>query len=151
MSIVVRTAIARIAVPMLVLFAVGCGSGFGDVTGKVTYKQRALDSGTVMILASDGQPYDSAIDSAGNYVIRKVPAGHAKIAVTSIVPIANKEPKETKDGKKTESRLVAIEVTKGTTPSRISAIPTRYGTFAASNLAVDVVSGRTTHNIELGD
>ena len=38
----------RAVVPMLALVAFGCGSGFGDVHGKVTYKARALASGSVM-------------------------------------------------------------------------------------------------------
>src|SRR5947209_9622650 len=98
---------ARVAMLMLVLFATGCGADVGDVRGKVTYNKRSVIAGTVMLLASDGKPYDSAIDSAGNYVIRKVPTGPARIAVTSILPIVNKEPGESKSASKTETRLAS--------------------------------------------
>src|SRR5262249_17301161 len=149
----------------------GCGSGFGDVTGKVTYKSRPLASGTVMILASDGRPYDGAIDATGSYAIRKVPTGPARIAVTSLHPmapvasVAHRESKNGKEAKKSETRLVALEDPKGAsaksmatmksavTPANpsTSAIPTRYGSFAASPLTVTIAPGRSTHDIELGD
>jgi hypothetical protein len=141
----VPTAPTRCATWILALLALGCGSSFGDVSGKVTYNAHPLASGSVMFLASDGRPYDATIDAAGNYAVRKVPVGLAKIAVSCPTPIAMMEPGE---AKKAQSRVGPLDESK----SKIaSTIPIRYGDFAKSKLVVTIESGRTTHDIELGD
>ena len=75
-------------------------------------------------------------------------------------PIATAESKGGKDSKKAEARLVVLEEPKeapkkagAKTPATpmTSAIPTRYGSFTASNLAVTVTPGRMTHDISLAD
>ena len=137
------TAPMRAVIPILAALAGGCGASFGEVTGKVTYKSLPLTSGNVMFLASDGRPYDGTIDAAGNYAIRKLPIGLAKIAVTCLTPVAKAGSREVK---KTESRVSPPDET-----NVLSAIPLRYGDFAGSKLVVAIESGRTTHDIELGD
>ena len=131
---------------MLSFLALGCGPSFGDVSGKVTYNARPLAFGSVMFLASDGRPYDATIDEAGNYAVRKVPVGLARIAVSCLTPIAATDPG---DGvNKAGSRVGPLDESQ----SKIaSTIPTRYGDFAKSKLVVTIESGRTTHDIELGD
>ena len=140
-----RRRLVRFAFPLVVACATGCGSSFGDVTGKVTYNTHLLTSGSVMLLASDGRPYDGTIDEAGTYTIRKVPIGPAKIAVSCLVPVV-KEGKS--DPKKADARVTRSEDPK---LAATSAIPTRYGNFAASNLEVRVEPGRTPHDITLID
>jgi hypothetical protein len=134
----------RVAVPMFAVLAVGCGANFGDVTGKVSYKLLPVTSGSVMLLASDGRPYDGAIDADGNYAIRKVPLGPAKIAV-NCPELVTKDLGETKKG---ESRVGTIEPAKAQIVSRI---PLRFGNFMASKLGVTIAAGRTTYDIELAD
>ena len=135
----------RAAIPMLAILVVGCGSSFGEVTGKVTYNSRPLASGNVMFLASDGRPYDAEIDASGNYVLHKAPVGLARIAVSCLTPVARDGPRPAKQG---ESRVGALDESK---PKNASAIPLRYGDFAESNLFVTIGAGRTTHDIELAD
>ena len=138
---------ARAAVPMLALvaFALGCGSGFGDVHGKVTYKARPLAAGSVMFLASDGRPYDGAIDEFGNYAIARVPIGPARIAVNCLTPALRDV---SGDVHKEDSRTGPVDEAKVRAGSPI---PLRYGDFSASRLSVTIEPGRMTHDIELGD
>jgi hypothetical protein len=141
----VQIASLRAAVPMLALALLGCGSGFGDVHGKVTYKARPLAAGSVMFLASDGRPYDGAIDLAGNYAIDRVPIGPARIAVNCLTPIARDV---AGDAPKSDSRTGPVDEAKARAGS---AIPLRYGDFSASKLSVTIEPGRRRHDIELGD
>jgi hypothetical protein len=134
----------RVAIPMLAAMAVGCGANFGEVSGKVTYKLHPLASGSVMLLASDGRPYDGAIDAAGNYAIRKVPLGPAKIAVNCPELVA----KESGEVKKGESRVAVVDAAKSQILSRI---PLRFGDFTESKLVVTIAPGRISHDIELVD
>jgi hypothetical protein len=140
----------RFAGPVVLSTLLGCGTSFGDVTGKVTYKSKAVSSGTVMLLASDGRPYDGPIDATGTYTIRKVPVGPAKIAVNCFTPVA---PETSSAGKKADAKSIDTRVIRSddTKLAAVSAIPTRYGNFAASKLEVTVVPGRTPHDITLGD
>src|SRR5690242_15554338 len=79
-----KTSLVRL-VPWLLaaLACAGCGR-VGQVAGKVSYREKPLPDGTVMLLASDGRPYDGKIEPDGSFLIRDVPAGTAKVAVTSM-------------------------------------------------------------------
>src|SRR5581483_4523419 len=73
-----------VAAALLVL-AIGCG-GYGDVSGKVTYKGKALVWGTVQFEGSDNMLKQGNINSDGTYSISEVAKGEAKVAVSSINP-----------------------------------------------------------------
>jgi hypothetical protein len=141
----VPIASVRAVIPLLTFLIVGCGASFSEVSGKVTYNAHPLASGNVMFLASDGRPYDAPIDAAGNYVLRKMPIGLARIAVNCLMPVARDG---TDAAKKTESRVGSLNASN---PKTASAIPLRYGDFADSKLVVTIQSGRMTHDIELAD
>lgn len=70
---------------LLALAAIGCG-GYGDVSGKVTYKGKALVWGTVQFEGSDNMIRQGNINSDGTYEISHVATGEAKVAVSSINP-----------------------------------------------------------------
>ena len=140
---------------MIALFAAGCGSGVGDVIGHVTYNKRPVISGTVMLLASDGQPYDGAIDSAGNYRNPQGAGGagqdrrqqHPADREQGTPGIQGSEGRE----EPTPVGLPAWPRPRYDPLAKTSAIPSRFGNFAASSLAIIVASGETRHDIELGD
>src|SRR5262249_61627990 len=67
------------------LGATGCG-GYGDVSGKVTYKGKPLVWGTVQFEGSDKMVKQGNINSDGTYSISGVATGEAKAAVSSINP-----------------------------------------------------------------
>src|SRR5262245_23456014 len=76
------------ALPCLVLILAGCGSGVGDIAGKVTYQEKTVCSGQVMLLASNAKAYYAQIGDDGTYSFSGIPAGEAKLAVTSPDPRA---------------------------------------------------------------
>ncbi len=118
---------------LLVLASAGC-SRVGQVSGKASYRGRPLPAGTVMLLASDGQPYDGPIQTDGTFVIRDVPIGTAKVSVTSIVPAG--EEKRTRGGKEA-SQAKQRTIAKGGR----SRIPSKYSDFEKSGLTVTVEKG----------
>jgi hypothetical protein len=61
----------------------GCGPALGDVTGKVYYKGKAVTSGFVTMISSDGVVKFSEIAEDGSYRIAQVPVGEARVAVRS--------------------------------------------------------------------
>ena len=69
---------------LLALATVGCGTG--DVSGKVTYKDKPVPFGTVLFEASDGTIKQGNIGSDGGYSIRGVTTGTARVAVNSPNP-----------------------------------------------------------------
>jgi hypothetical protein len=73
------------AATLLALAASGCAR-YGDVSGKVTYKGKALVWGTVQFEGSDHLVKQGNIDSEGTYFITGVATGQAKAAVSSINP-----------------------------------------------------------------
>ena len=70
---------------VLTLVAVGC-AGRGDVSGKVSYKGKALVWGTVQLEAADKTFKQANIESDGSYSIPGVPVGEARVAVASENP-----------------------------------------------------------------
>src|SRR5262245_1103788 len=51
----------------------GCGAGAGDVSGKVTYKGKALPFGWVGVLPNDGIFRNAEIQSDGTYSFKDLP------------------------------------------------------------------------------
>jgi hypothetical protein len=128
--------VIRIAPWLLVALAcAGCGR-VGQVAGKVSYRDKPLPDGTVMLLASDGQAYDGPIQSDGTFVIRDVPAGTARVAVTSMNAASDAD----KSGGKGDERAKQRNIAKGGARSRI---PTKYSDFNQSGLTVTVQRGAT--------
>jgi hypothetical protein len=65
----------------LLLLAAGC-SGPGTVSGKVSYKGKALPGGTVLFIHEQKGSFSCKIQGDGSYSIADVPAGTVRIAVT---------------------------------------------------------------------
>src|SRR5207302_4939501 len=80
-----RPVYAHALVLLAPLVAAGCG-GVGSVTGTVTFQNKPVASGTVVVVGSDMLPYHGNIEDDGTYTVPKVPTGFAKIAVFSPGP-----------------------------------------------------------------
>ncbi len=137
-----QTMAARTAGIVLVLALCLAGSGCGGppnrVSGKASFGGKALSSGTVLLLASDGQPYRGLIAPDGTFVIPSVPPGPAQVAVTSL-------------GEQTRSSgrgRVAQNARIGLPAATFSRLPLRYGDLAQSGLSV-TVAGDTVLNLDL--
>jgi hypothetical protein len=70
------------------LAASGCGSSkTASVSGKVTYRGRAVTSGTVTVISQDGTVVGSgAIQADGSFTIARAPTGAIRVAVDNPVP-----------------------------------------------------------------
>jgi hypothetical protein len=128
-----------VGIALLALAAVGCQSR-GDVSGKVTYQDRPVVFGTVLIQGSDGNARQGNIERDGSYTVRGLAIGEARVAVNSpnpkgIVLVPNKDP-----NKKQEPYPDA--------PGWF-AIPARYENQDTSGLTITVKGGSNTIDLEL--
>jgi hypothetical protein len=135
------------------LTATGCGASYGDVTGKVTYKNKPLTSGSVQLMASDGS-HTATIEEDGTYTIKNVPVGEAKVAVSARDEAKAREFGKAITGKGGARGAGADKRPTGVrqpyeVPKNLSLIPEKYGDFDQSNLRVNVERGGTTFNIDL--
>jgi hypothetical protein len=128
----------------------GCGPGKGDVTGSVTYKDKALKIGTVQFTASDGAVKDAQIQPDGTFSLNGVAVGLAKVSVVSrddermvkYVKALSAGAREMKGGK----------VGSGTPlppPKELSFIPETYGDPITSGLTFKVEPGKNTYKLDL--
>jgi len=145
---------ALIAPALALVVVLGCGGGTGNVSGKVTYQNKPVVSGSVIFYGSNKEAYVGAIDEQGNYRVTGVPSGVATIAVNSPDPLnaggqiglGGKTPKPT------GGPNAAVDAPKdkaGTRPAGWRALPPQYGDAATSKLTYDVIGGDSTHDIKL--
>jgi hypothetical protein len=123
----------------------GCGKPLGNVSGKVSYKGKPLEFGSVSIYAADGSSCGGEINADGTYLIKSVPVGKGKVVVTA------QDPKKIEENKR-----IVDEMRKGHTASgrpavnaNINILPKQYGDVATSGLTVDVKTGTTQNDIDL--
>jgi hypothetical protein len=123
---------------VLTLVAVGC-AGRGDVSGKVTYKGKALVFGTVQMEAADKTFKQVNIESDGSFAIPGVPVGEARIAVSSANPHSSDfQPLHA------GPRFQPAKPVTGWFP-----IPSEYQDINKSPLTYTVNRGLNTYDIEL--
>lgn len=134
---------------LLMLAAGGCAAGRGDVSGKVTYKGKALVLGTVQLQAADKTLLQANIGNDGSYSIPGVPVGEARFAVSSTnpqgpdsQPLARGERGERGERQATPPK--AAPPVAGWFP-----IPSEYGDINKSRLAYTVKKGPNTYDIDL--
>jgi len=109
----------------------GCGTGSGEVTGKVTFRGKPVTSGSVILYCPGNRIVRGVIGPDGSYSIPHVPAGEAAVAVRS--------PPVLPDG----------GYVNGETAPRGEAIPINYGVPDESGLTIRVGRGRVVYDIEL--
>ena len=84
-------------VPLLLLLATtGCGGRTATISGKVTYKGRAVTSGMIVVLSPDGlATVKGTIQPDGRYSVEGVMRGRVKIGVLSPDPTPALKTKQT--------------------------------------------------------
>lgn len=137
------TRLIRLAALPALLVLAGCGEKTTDVTGKVSYKGKALVYGTVAVLDGSPAPKVGAIQPDGTFRVAGVRPGVHKVAVSSAAPPGSDAARKNVDRREADDeRTVAAappaspEVLKGW-----FAIPDKYGDPAKSDLTADVKVG----------
>lgn len=128
------------------LFASGCG-GSGEVAGKVTFNGKPVVVGTVLILASDSLPYSAPLGEAGAFVVPKVPAGKALVAVVSRNPALTR-PARPRPGKADTTPGPAKDAVKALADKWFP-IPERFSQLEQSGLELIVKPGPNAFDIAL--
>lgn len=130
----------------LLLTLAGCG-GRGELAGSVTYQDRKVVSGSVLVVGSDGLPHYSGIEPDGTYRVTDLPVGEVQIAVNSPDPGASAP----------DAALVAGKYEGEDPPppappvnrSNWFPLPERYGFPQTSGLIFELRRGPNTHDIRL--
>jgi len=128
------------------LSATGCGDGLATVSGKVTYKNAPLKSGSVQFQDSDAVTYTAKIESDGTYTTRVKP-GEAKVLISSTdeeealkYADAIRAGRGAKRGAKpAEGGKPMVMPTRG---ASLSLIPKKYADFSTSGLAKTIKRGK---------
>jgi hypothetical protein len=83
-----RSAGKVLGLGLALVLAAGCGGSFtAPVSGKVTYKGKALPGGTVTFIHPDGRVGYGTIHEDGTYSISAAPGGNVKCIVQTTKPI----------------------------------------------------------------
>jgi hypothetical protein len=129
-----------VVLSFLTLVAFGCERK-GDVSGKVTYKNKPLVFGTVQFEGKDGIIRSGNIERDGSYTVSGVATGETKVAVSSRNPKSSDfTPLQREGGPKLPPRPDYP----GWFP-----IPEKYELTFKSGLIYAIKSGANTINIEL--
>ena len=122
--------------PILLAGVCGC-SNTAEVTGKVTYKGRAVRYGSVIFLSADKTARSGVIEPDGSFTVEGVPRGAAKIAVISRNPAMGRS--VVRNGKRTR-------------PDKIEQwfpLPPQYESPTTAGLSCTIDAGRFRYDIEL--
>ena len=130
--------VVTLAAALLALTAVGCLRR-GDVSGKVTYKGKAVVFGTVLMQGQDGLRQGN-IAPDGSYTVKAVAVGVAGVAVNS----PNPKKIELYPNKNPKFKQEPYPDVPGWFP-----IPAKYEDVGKSGLTYTVKGGNNTHDIEL--
>jgi hypothetical protein len=122
----------------------GCGNRGGTVEGTVTYRGKALPSGSVIFFGEDNQVVTAAIREHGTFLTPQMDGGNFRVAVTTPPPPP-------------ESPVIVPPgpMPAGGAPERFQRptveIPKRYSDPDRSGLSLTVRNGAQVFNINLVD
>jgi hypothetical protein len=132
----------------------GCGGGVGEVSGKITYKNKAVVYGSIAFIGPDGTPRTSRINPDGSYSVKDVAVGEAKIVIISELPAPNPGGRTTAgplpaDGPKEEPRRDSPVVVDPEVAKKWFPIPLDLGDTAKTKLRFTVKRGPNSHDIKI--
>jgi hypothetical protein len=137
---------------LAVLTAAGCGAKTASVTGKVSFRNKALTTGTVSFYGNNGDIVSGLIAPDGTYRLHEVGPGPVRVVVVSHPAVppglqANRAPAgfaPSYPASRGEQRAALATMSKPSTP-----IPERYNRPDSSGLSFVVNPGEQTLNLEL--
>jgi hypothetical protein len=133
----------------------GCGPRTGIVSGKVTYKNAPLGSGTITFIGGPkgDKSQWSPISADGSYQVSNVPVGNVKITVETTAPsnlgsVGGMKPPSVPGvaPPPDQSTLGGADATKQGT---YVPIPGKYKDAEQSGLSMEVKPGKQEHNVDL--
>jgi hypothetical protein len=137
---------------------VGCGSN-GTITGTVTYRGTPITTGTIVFAPESGATPVTAPITDGKYTAEKVPAGPAKVGITSIfTPGMQVNPMQramqggmppTKGAELPEQAKKLLEGASQAKEKKGVPIPDMYASPTTSGLSYTVKSGKQTQDFPL--
>lgn len=130
---------------------VGCGPSTGSLSGRVTYKNKALPFGWVKLQAGNGQFFDAKIETDGAYTFASVPVGDAKFTVACVDPKLETYTRQLADQQKSRgnTKSTKIPVLPARTRSRSFTSFRAYEDITRSKLAFKVEPGPNVYHIDL--
>ncbi len=149
-TLLTRSGLRALGVLFLVLPLAACGGKkTGVVTGKVTFKEKPLNAGSVVFYGEDGRVDSGNIDSDGSYRINRAPVGNVTVTVTVPPDVAARPPTKAPGDR---ARPHPGDKEKPP-PSEVKAvqIPKKYSDKKSSGLLFTVTTGEQTIPIELKD
>jgi hypothetical protein len=129
---------------LVLLAALGCGSGSATVSGKVTYKGEPLPAGSVAIYGANGKVQSVTIGTDGTYTISKAPVGDVKMTVVTPNPSPGAQ-----QSKGATRKHPGAEDTASSPPLKVVPIPERYTDPDKSGLNFTLKPGEQTINLDL--
>jgi hypothetical protein len=129
---------------------VGCSGGVTttDITGTVKYQGKAIVSGNVTIVASDGNMFSGDIQPDGKFSIAALPTGAAKLGVTSMNP--NRAPAAVGRGASRGSATGGPKDAGGGGGAATAPAPMVTGWFPIPDTYMDPMKSNLTGTIEAG-
>jgi len=126
----------------------GCGRSKAEVKGKVTYKGKNLDGGSIQIQTTKGVVAGD-IQPDGTYSIKNVPVGLAKVAVAWTDEAAIQYNRDLAKGMR--EKKAGQPIPQHDKPKDTLKTPAKYADFDKSGLTVEVKGPITPYDIELKD
>jgi hypothetical protein len=128
-----------VGITLLALLAVGCQNK-GDVSGRVTFKDKPLVYGTVSFETTEGPSVQAVIKQDGSYVAHGVGLGEARVTVNSADP---KQVGSMLSWKNPAAKPQALNI-QGWFP-----IPEKFASTGTSGLTKTVKRGDNKYDIDL--
>jgi hypothetical protein len=122
--------------------SIGCGAAQGTVWGTVSYRDKALDAGTVLLFTEQGKIYSCLIGADGGYRLSEIPPGPARLAVVS-----HGETPPGLQGQAPPTHPTHPGSADAGTERKPMAIPEKYGDPVRSGLVLKVAAGDQAFNI----
>ena len=138
------------------LAACGCNPDTGSISGTVMYKGKEVPSGTVSFF-TQGKVFETDIQE-GNYQIKAVPLGEARIIVIRLDPALPdpREPLNQARKRSADNQISQMDPAIVSDPIRLEALqkkrhllPVIYSSPNTSDLRYTVIAGTNTFDIQL--
>jgi hypothetical protein len=150
----------RCSLVLILLALAGCGSGTGEVKGRVTFRGKPVVFGSVVMVGADNKLASGPLDAKGRYAINGVPLGTVQVAVVSPNPAPPPPSPEWIKRQEEEMKRLAKEL--GKTPptfptspvpkvdrSKWFPLPKQYELADSSGITTTIHNGDNTFDIEL--